>query len=71
MEAQYGGKNCRTRKLGVLAWVLTACIVLTLAEAASQDLKIGAFNVQIFGQAKADKPEVMKILVKVRWWEES
>ncbi|XP_078485040.1 deoxyribonuclease-1 [Ciona intestinalis] len=43
--------------------VLLICLLLGTASATP--LLIGAFNVQIFGQSKMDKPDVVAILVKI------
>ena len=47
------------------------CLVCVLALTASlvsgrESLKIAAFNVQVFGQTKISKPEVVNILKQVR-----
>ena len=33
--------------------------------AEAQNIRIGAFNIQVFGRTKAGKPEVMSVLAKV------
>lgn len=41
------------------------CIVLVAGENASY-IKIGAFNIQIFGVKKAANPDIMQYIIKVR-----
>lgn len=45
--------------------VLLLCFVATCQRVTARDLRVGAFNIQVFGQTKAGKPEVMDALVKV------
>jgi len=40
-------------------------LALLLATAQAQPLLIGAFNIQVFGQSKMDKPDVVDILVQI------
>merc|ERR1712126_775118 len=40
-------------------------LALLLATAQAEPLLIGAFNIQIFGQSKMDKPDVVDILVQI------
>ena len=43
---------------------MMACVVMTSSVSAG-NLRIGAFNIQIFGRDKASKPDVMEVIVKV------
>jgi len=40
-------------------------LALLLATAHAEPLLIGAFNIQVFGQSKMDKPDVVDILVQI------
>jgi len=40
-------------------------LALLLATAHAEPLLIGAFNIQVFGQSKMDKPDVVNILVQI------
>ena len=41
-------------------------LALLLATAHAEPLLIGAFNIQVFGQSKMDKPDVVDVLIQVR-----
>lgn len=45
--------------------MIFAVLALLLATAQAEPLLIGAFNIQIFGQSKMDKPDVVDILVQI------
>ena len=44
-------------------FALVLCLLFTAANA--EQLLIGAFNIQVFGQSKMDKPDVVDVLVQV------
>lgn len=45
--------------------VILLCLHVTLDHVIARDLRVGAFNIQVFGSKKSNKPEVMEVLVKV------
>lgn len=45
--------------------VILLCLHVTLDHVIARDLRVGAFNIQVFGRKKSNKPEVMEVLVKV------
>ena len=53
-------------KGGILVCVLIALnLLLVASESAKKPLTIAAFNIQVFGQSKMGKPEVVNILKEV------
>ena len=45
---------------------LLCCLLSINVQADASELKIGAFNVQVFGKSKLEKAEVVETLTKVR-----
>ena len=52
-------------KGGILVCVLALNLLLVASESANEPLTIAAFNVEVFGQTKMGKPEVVNILKQV------
>ena len=50
----------------MLAALLLCCLLSINVQADTSELKIGAFNVQVFGKSKFGKAEVVETLTKVR-----
>jgi len=47
------------------AFVVLWLVIAVEYEVNARDLRVGAFNIQVYGRSKAQKPEVMAVLVKV------
>ena len=49
----------------LVSWFLWCHVATEMRAESTGPVRVAAFNIQIFGTSKADKPDVMAIIVKV------